>query len=347
MMHVYSVTPESVSRHQQFREDFRTRLVATARAAEAADWSGILVPHNMHEVDPWIVAGHLGSVTERLIPLIAVQPACIPPHAAASCAAAYAALYNRPLYFNLVAGARDDEMRQIGDSLDHDQRYDRLREYGRTLRALLNGEKVDGSGKYYDYRKFRLEPCPEVLGQCKIFVAGSSPASVSVATEIADVVVTHPAPFPEWRERFLEPLLASGYRGELGIRIGLVCRPDADEAWQLAADRFPPSWLGRQETLLKTRSQNTWSRELAERAVARSDQEQTEDGVRDTYWLGAFQSGQASAPFLVGSYGDVAARLSEYTQAGVGHVLLNGVHDDDYQHTQEGLRWQAAKLAGN
>lgn len=344
-MHVYSVTPESVAAGKTFPEDFRHRLTRTARDCEAVGWSGILVPHNMHEVDPWIVAAHLGSVTRGLIPLIAVQPACTPPHTAAACAAAFAMLYDRPLYFNLVSGARDDEMRRIGDALDHDQRYERLREYGRVLKALLNGERVDASGEYYTYRKFRLEPRPEVLEQSKIFIAGSSPASLSVATEIADVVVTHPAPFAEWRERFLEPLRACGYRGELGIRIGIVCRPDREQAWRLAAERFPQSWLGRQETLLKTQSQNTWSRELAERSLAEYAQEEAGDAVRDTYWLGAFKSGQASAPFLVGDYAEVASRLSEYTRAGVGHVLLNGVHDDDYHETDEGLR-QTGVLAG-
>lgn len=345
-MHVYAVTPEAVADQPEPARDLRTRLGATARSCEEAGWQGILVPHNLHEVDPWMIAAHLGAVTSRLIPLIAVQPACTPPHTAAACASAYASLYHRPLYFNLVAGARGDEMAQIGDTLSHDQRYDRLREYGHVLRALLNGEKVDHDGEYYNYRKFRLEPCPDVLAEGKIFIAGSSPASLDVATDIADVIVTHPAPYPEWREKFLTPLRERGFAGELGIRVGVVCRPDADEAWKLAETRFPQTWLGRQETLLKTQSPNVWSRELAERAVADAGSDSDTGQARDPYWLGAFQSGQASAPFLVGSHAEVGARLGEYLQAGVGHVLLNGVHDDDYQFTRTGLESAAGLLGG-
>jgi len=342
-MHVYSVTPETAPLSGGPAQDFRGRLDRVARSCEEVGWSGILCPHNLHEVDPWMLAAHVGAMTRRLIPLIAVQPACTPPHTAAACAAAYAQLYDRPMHFNLVAGARDDEMRQIGDTLSHDQRYARLREYGRVLRTMLDGERVDHDGEYYSYRKFRLVPRPDLLKQCKIFIAGSSPASVDVAAEIADVIVTHPVPYPEWRERFLVPLRERGFRGELGIRIGMLCRPEAQEAWELADARFPQSWRGRQTTLLKSRSQNqnVWSRELAERAVA---QEAADAPVRDTYWLGAFQAGQASGPFLVGSHAEVGARLGEYLQAGVGHVLLTGVGDGDYQFTQSGLDAAASRV---
>lgn len=339
-VNVYSVTPESVSAHEQFRAGFAARLSATAAASERAGWRGILVPHNMHEVDPWVVATYLGSVTTNLIPLLAVQPASTPPHTAAACAAAFAMLYDRPLYFNLVAGARDDEMRRIGDSLSHDERYDRLRTYGQILASLLRGEDVTAEGLYYSYHRFRLEPRPEALDECRIFVAGSSPASLATAEEIADVVVTHPAPQPDWQRDFLQPLLERGYNRDVAIRIGILCRPDREEAWRLAQARFPASWLGRQETLLKTRSQNKWARDLAVRATS-ADPKHDE---QDVYWLGAFGSGRASAPFLVGTYQEVAERLNEYLRAGVRHVLLNGGLDEDFLHTRRAVDLAAERL---
>ncbi|MDX3228668.1 LLM class flavin-dependent oxidoreductase [Streptomyces sp. ME19-01-6] len=341
MVKVYSVTPESVPArssavHDTAAEGFAERLTTTARASERAGWEGILVPHNLHEVDPWIVAAHIGSATRTLVPLLALQPAATPPHTAALCAAAYAMLHGLPLYFNLVAGARDDEMRRIGDDLSHDERYARLRQYGHVLRRLLRGETVDAEGPYYTYRGFRLEPRPDVLSRCRIFVAGSSSASVSAAKEISDVVVTHPLPYEEWHRTFLRPLRADDYMGDIGIRIGILCRPDPEEAWKLAYERFPDSWIGRQETLLKTMSQNTWSRQLAQRAVEADGR--PVDVERSTYWLGAFRSGLASAPFLVGGYDEVAARLGDYVRAGVGHVLLNGGLDEDFEHTREAVR---------
>jgi alkanesulfonate monooxygenase len=340
-VNVYSVTPESVGEHQEFRHGYRDRVAATATASEQAGWAGILVPHNLHEVDPWVVAAYLGSITTTLVPLLAVQPACMPPHTAAACAGAYAMLYGRHLHFNLVAGARDDEMCRIGDTLTHDQRYDRLCSYGRILAALLRGEEVDETGEHYSYHRHRLEPYSEVLAQCRIFVAGSSPASMATAEETADVVVTHPRPCPEWRATFLEPLLGRGYDRELGIRVGVLCRPDRDEAWKIAMARFPESWLGRQHTLLKTRSQNSWARDLAQRAMATEEPPSPDDGV---YWLGAFRSGRASAPFLVGDYAEVADELAGYLSAGVRHVLLDGGLDEDFGHTRQAVRLAVGSL---
>jgi alkanesulfonate monooxygenase len=330
---VYWVTPESVP-EEPVRDDFRERLGRTARACEDAGHTGILVPHSMHEIDPWMVASHLGGETSTLVPLIAVQPACTPPHTAAASAAAYAAIYGRPLYFNLVAGAREDDMRRIGDPHDHDRRYERMRSYAWILRALLSGDTVDVNDEFYTYRQFRLEPRPDVLGECKVFVAGSSPASVGVALDVADVVVTHPVPFAEWTENFLIPLRDKGFGGDLGIRIGVLCREDSDDAWRVAHERFPASWQGEQETRLKTLSTNVWSRELATRAVAETAEN---NGVRDPYWLGAFRTGKASAPFLVGDYAEVGGRLADYVASGVTHILLNGGLAEDLPHAARAI----------
>jgi alkanesulfonate monooxygenase len=340
-MDIYSVLPEAVGEFEDFSDGYRTRVTATARASEEAGWSGGLIPTFLHEVDPFMVASYIGSVTDRFIPLIAVQPTCTPPHAAASCAAAYAMLYDRPVYFNLVAGARDDEMRRVGDLLTHDQRYDRLREYGKVLRELLDGGAVDLAGEYYRYRRYRMAPRPAVLEQCKIFVAGSSPAGREVAPQIADVVVTHPKPFPEWQEDFLAPLRAKGYAGEIGIRIGMVCRETPHEAWQVARTRFPESWIAQQETLLKTQSPSVWARDLARMAVSAETGEPIDPDGAGVYWLGAFRSGRASAPFLVGSYAEVGAALGEYLGAGVGHVILATAPDEDFGHITQGFRHAA------
>ncbi|MDX3312431.1 LLM class flavin-dependent oxidoreductase [Streptomyces sp. NPDC054884] len=336
MVHVYSVTPPSAGSGDP-AQDYRNQVTAAARHSEQAGRRGILIPHNLHEVDPWPLAVHVGAVTDSLVPLIALQPASVPPHTAAAMAASYAVLYGRPLYFNLVAGARDDELRMTGDMLGHDERYARMRVYGRVLRALLRGETVDLESDWYTYRQFRLTPCPEVLARCKVFVAGSSEAGRAVAGEIADVVVTHPAPYEDWVREFRTPLLDSGYGGELGIRVGIIARPERAAAWAAARERFPETWQGRQETLLKTVSRNSWSRQLAVRAVDESEAPAGGEDA-DPYWLGAFRSGQASAPFLVGSHEDVADRLGAYLGAGVRHVLLNGSTPDDSGGIAEVLR---------
>lgn len=341
---VYSVTPEFADRVSE--GDFAARIARTARASEAADWDGILVPHNLHELDPWLLSAYIGTTTSRLVPLVAVQPACIPPHTAAAMAACFAGLYHRPIYFNLVAGAREDELRSIGDELSHDERYSRMGEYAAVLRRLLAGDELTAAETHYTYKGYKLEPRPDVLDGCLTFIAGSSPASLAVAVEHADVVVTHPAPITEWRENHLTPLLATGYSGAIAVRIGIVCRDSREEAREVAMSRFPSSRLGRHKTLMKARSPNSWSRRLAELAIVEDKQGSVPGDLSGTYWLGAFRSGRANAPYLVGSYDDVAAALGAYLDDGVRHILLNGVHDDDYEHARRGIELAASRTAG-
>ncbi len=324
-LNLYSTTPESVNAADPDGVGFRERLHEEIAAADRIGCTGMLVPQNMHEIDPWLVAGEIGAASESLLPLIAVQPATMAPHTAASMAAAFAVLYRRPLLFNLVAGAREDEMAAIGDDLEHDLRYQRLAAFAGLTRALLHGEKIVGDGTYYRYAGHRLEPCPEVLAQCRFFVAGSSEASRAMAVGHADVVISHPAPVADWETQFVQPLAVAGFDGEVGIRIGILARPDRDEAWAEARQRFPETWLGNQETKLKTRSTNSWSRDLATRSLAATD-----DPTTDPYWLGAFSNGAASAPFLVGSTEEVAERLACYLRRGVRHVVLNGHQPADH-----------------
>lgn len=336
-MELYSVTPETVTEADPRAATYPDRLAATLRHAEESGFRGVLVPHSMHEVDPWMVAGQVGAATTTLRPLIAANPGALPPHTAAQAAAAYAALHGRALDFNLVAGANPTELQSVGDTASKEERYARLRSWAQIVRRLLAGETVDWDDEHFRYRGLALQPCPEVLAECRFFMAGSSEASQAIAVEVADVAVTHPLPFEEWSATTLVALREAGFAGDLGIRIGVLARESAEEAWALARARFPRTWTGDQETKLKRISPNSWSRQLATKALDGDDGGEVAAADDGVYWLGAFVNGGASAPLLVGSYDDVAAALGRYRSAGVGHVILTGIHEDDYPHTHRVL----------
>src|SRR5262249_34631023 len=82
----------------------------TAHLAELASWSekagcrGILIYSDNSLVDPWLVADQILGNTERLCPLVAVQPVYLHPYSAAKMVASLSYVYGRKVYLNMIAG---------------------------------------------------------------------------------------------------------------------------------------------------------------------------------------------------------------------------------------------------
>src|SRR5690349_8633743 len=86
------------------RADYLQRVVEVAHWSESAGCTGILIYTDNSIVDPWLVAQIVIENTERLCPLVAVQPAYMHPYSAAKMVTSYAYLYGRRIFLNMVAG---------------------------------------------------------------------------------------------------------------------------------------------------------------------------------------------------------------------------------------------------
>ncbi len=313
-------------------DTYMQRVMELSQLAERYAYTGALIHYNHHTLNPWMLANAIMQHTSEHIPLIAVQPNTMPPFTVASMIASLAFLYGRKVALNVVAGASQTELEQTGDSLDHDQRYVRLQEYIEVIRYLLQGRTaVTYQGTYYKLKKLQLLPRLSADLFPTIFVAGSSPSGMSVAAQVADIAVTHPLPIDIFLEQAQSQQLKSSLH--LGIRLGIIARSDADQAWQIARFRFPPSRAGIVRTQMQQHSSSQWIRNLATLA----DESEVFDEV---YWLGAYQSGQSNCPYLVGSYEQVASYLRHYLTAGVQEVLIDGpFSQEDFYHTDQVLRF--------
>ena len=88
-------------------------------------------------------------------------------------------------------------------------------------------------GDYYDVQSLRLAPAvPEELVP-GLMVSGSSEAGMAVASELGAIAVKYPQPPDRESSYHAEP-------AETGIRLGIITRENAEEAWTLAHARFPP-----------------------------------------------------------------------------------------------------------
>jgi alkanesulfonate monooxygenase len=293
---------------------YRATIHDVTRWAEDAGCVGALVYADNGLVDPWLVAQLVLTSTERLVPLVAVQPIYMHPYAVAKMVASLAFLHGRRVDLNLVAGGFRHDHDALGDHTPHDRRYDRLREYSALVAALLRGEApVTVAGEFYTVTGLVLSPALSETLRPRFFVAGSSPAGHAAACSLGAVSVEYPSP---------------GVTAEVeadsivhrGIRVGIVARDDDATAWRVARARFPEDRRGRiVHTLAIKVSDSSWHRRLSA----------ADEAIAPPYWLEPFRRAQTFCPYLVGSYAQVGDELRRYVDAGTRTFILDIPRDPD------------------
>jgi alkanesulfonate monooxygenase len=307
------------------------------RVAEVARWSerhgcrGILVYTDNRLVDPWLVSQIIMQHTERLAPLVAVQPIYMHPYTAAKMVASLGHLYRRRMYLNMVAGGFKNDLVALDDSTPHDRRYDRLVEYTRIVMRLLAGAgPVTQEGEFYRVVDLALAPtlAPELFPG--VFVSGSSEAGAEAARALDATAVLYPKASRE------EPGPHHAGVARAGIRVGVIARRHEAEAWQVAHERFPEDRKGQLAHELAMRvSDSVWHHELSRAGEA-------PPGERDPYWLVPFKNYQTFCPYLVGSYATVAAELGRYVALGYRTFILDiPPAEEELGHVMEAFRLAA------
>jgi len=153
---------------------------------------GILIYTDNGLVDPWLVAQLVLTHTERLCPLVAVQPVYMHPYAIAKMVASLGFLYGRRAYLNMVAGGFKNDLNALNDPTPHDERYTRLVEYTSLVMDLLRGEAaITREGGYYRVTNLKMTPPlpPELLPG--VFISGSSAAGLEAARVLGATAVQY------------------------------------------------------------------------------------------------------------------------------------------------------------
>ena len=296
------------------------------RAVQAAQWSeqagcaGILVYSDNSQLDAWSVSHAILQHTSTLSPLVAVQPIYMHPYNVAKTLASIGAMWRRRVYLNMVAGGFKNDLTALNDTTPHDSRYDRLAEYTLIVKQLLESDRpVTFCGQFYQVENLRMTP-PLAPGLAPgIFVSGSSDAGVAAAQRIGATAIKYPKPAGEE-----EPAAAPDL--QTGIRVGVIARPKAADAWEVAHARFPQDRKGQITRQLATKvSDSVWHKQLSDR----------EDREADTlYWLVPFNNYHTMCPYLVGSYDEVAAEMARHFANGSRTVILDVPPSlDELQHT--------------
>ena len=300
--------------------EYRERVSAVARWSEDAGFAGILVYADNGIVDPWLVAQVIVENTERLSPLVALQPVYMHPYSAAKMVASLGYLYGRKLHLNIVAGGFKNDLVALNDPTPHDERYARAVEYTLIVKALLaRADPVSFAGRYYEIHNLRMQPPLATQLFPEILISGSSDAGLAAAEAIGATPVKYPkAPGEEHARE----------EGAAGIRVGIIAREDADEAWRVAEERFPEDRKGQITHALAMKvSDSQWHKELSELGA------KTEGG-RSPYWLRPFENYKTFCPYLVGSYDAVAEEVARDLGVGFTTFILDiPPSEDELRHT--------------
>jgi len=195
------------------------QVIDIARWSEAAGCEGILIYTDNGLVDPWLVAQTVITHTERLCPLVAVQPMYMHPYAVAKMVASLGFLYGRRVYINMVAGGFTNDLNALNDATPHDERYTRLIEYTSLVMDLLRSpQPVTRQGRYYRVTNLKMTPPLPADLLPGVFVSGSSAAGLDAARAVGGTAVQYPKPAADYVGQS-----AIGVT-ESGIRIGIVAR---------------------------------------------------------------------------------------------------------------------------
>jgi alkanesulfonate monooxygenase len=303
-------------------------IAQVARSAEQLGFEAALTPTSSWCEDAWVMTAALTQLTRTFKYLVAFRPGLQSPTLAAQMAATYQRVSENRLLLNVVVGGDMVEQRRFGDHADKDERYARAGEFLHVVRELWTGETVDFDGHHIQVEGARLLDPP---AWPDVYLGGSSPGAIETAAAYADVFLTWGEP-PEAVAAKLAAVREAAERAgrelRFGIRLHVIARESAAEAWEVA-DRLlaglSPAQIERAQAI-QGASESEGQRRMS--ALHGGSTQHLE--VSPNLWagIGLVRGGAGTA--LVGSHEEVADRIAEYHELGIDEFILSG-----YPHLEE------------
>jgi alkanesulfonate monooxygenase len=298
-----------------------------ARSAEQLGFEAALTPTGMWCEDAWLTTAMLTQVTERLKFLVAFRPGQVSPTLSAQMASTFQRQSKGRLLLNVVTGGESQEQQAYGDFLDKAGRYERTGEFLDIVRRLWAGESVTHEGAHLRVENATLARLPEPVPE--VYFGGSSRSAGLVAAKHSDVYLTwgEPPSAVEEKLRWVEGLAeAEGRRLRLGIRLHVISRDTADDAWRAARRLIAPisdEMIAKAQEGLAT-SESEGQRRMRELHAAGDRRDLRDLEIYPNLWAGVGLLRGGAGTALVGSHAEVADRIEEYAGLGISEFILSG-----------------------
>jgi len=305
-----------------------------AQAADELGYYGVLLPTGRSCEDSWVMASALVPLTEKLRFLVAVRPGLQSPSVAARMAATLDRLSGGRLLINVVTGGDPAELAGDGIFLDHDARYELTGEFLTVWRRLMAGETVDFVGRHLKVSGSRLIYPPVQQPYPPLYFGGSSGAGQIIAADHVEHYLSWGEPPDQVGQKIEEMRALAAARGRTlryGIRLHVIVRETADEAWRAADDliRYVDDDKVREAQKTFARFDSVGQQRMVQ--LHRGSRAELE--ISPNLWAGVGLVRGGAGTALVGDPHTVAERIKEYAALGVDSFVLSG-----YPHLEEAYR---------
>ena len=299
---------------------------AISNAAKIHEESGFdraLVGYFSDAPDGFMVAAHASAVTERLGFLMAHRPGFISPTVAARKFASLDHLTRGRAAIHLIAGGSTVEQAMDGDFLEHDARYQRMKEYIQLMQRTWNEvAPFDHTGRFYKvvqaHSKVRCLQSPRM----PIFGGGGSKAAIDVLAPIVDVFMLWGESLADTAAFMQRVRAASGSTREKPITFSVSTRPilgcTEEHAWSRAHE-----FLCRAKKLRAGSTDAAPENVGTQRLLRLADKGAVHDRCLWTE-LAASTGAHGNSTALVGTAETVAGALFEYYKLGATRLLIRG-----------------------
>ena len=185
----------------------------------------------------WTTAAALASVTEKLELMNAIRPGFRLPAITAKMAANIDQISGGRFSLNIVSAWWEQEMREYGGAwVNHDERYERTREFIEVMQGMWTEREFSYEGKYYQVEKSHLEPKPARKPWPTLYAGGESEDAKQMISRYCDGYLMHGDP-PENVRPKVEEMEArrAGLGMEsmiYGIAAYVICRNSDSEVKQ-------------------------------------------------------------------------------------------------------------------
>jgi alkanesulfonate monooxygenase len=300
-------------------------IAANARAHEQAGFDRALIAFHSTSPESILIAAHAAALTSRLSYMIAHRPGFTAPTLAARQFATLDQLTRGRIAVHIITGGEDAELRQDGDHLGKDQRYQRTDEYLEIVRRLWTSDApFDHEGAFYRFeRGFSEVKCLQ-QPHIPVYFGGASDAAIAVAGKHADIYALWGETLAQVRE-LTSRVRAQAARHGRKLRFSLSLRPilaeTEEKAWAKAEDI-----LARARRIIETSGYKRNS-EPANAGSQRLLQAASQGSRLDKrLWteIAALTGAKGNSTSLVGTPEQVAEALLDYHDLGITTFLIRG-----------------------